>query len=82
MPAVNAAALLLGLVLPKHPYGTIPVGASEGLASFSQQFSQFKQRSFSLFGAVLLLLHCIEQPFAFRSASQVVGIQAAAVHRI
>lgn len=60
MPAVNAAALLLGLVLPEH-HGTIPVGASEGLVCIILPAVQpIQTAEFLAVSGAALLLHCIE----------------------
>lgn len=61
MPALNAAALPLGLVLPKHLYGTIPVGASECLVCIILPAVQpIQTAEFLAVPGAALLLPCIE----------------------
>lgn len=61
MPAVNAAALPIRLVLLKHLYGTIPVGASEGLVCIILPAVQpIQTAEFLAVSGAALLLPCIE----------------------
>lgn len=61
MPALNAAALPLGLVLPKHLDGTITVGASVGLVRIILPAVQpIQTAEFLAVCGAALLLPCIE----------------------